>query len=312
MLELRPTTLGRGAPLAHCFVALFFAEPVPTSAASALANLRDGPGFRRPSAGASGRGAIRSFYHRWPSDSQSPDSHGLRSRARPRRGGSRLPAPVLARAPSTSQPRPRRNRNRPRRGGVPRSTRTCLDLPCLDALGGAIRCTSHDNPAMKIRPAGAHFCVWARRRDDRAFAAGEGGGSRRRPRGIRLVLRLIRRSGRTPFGSARSSRRGGLWRVRASTPGSGEADPGRSGPAPVFTDELDDVAIRRARNEQVLHHDGDLAHIASGDGDTIKRNGRGVLKLCTLAAGGQDYAYASIDNQKDPVRGRLILTPSAG
>ena len=36
------------------------------------------------------------------------------------------------------------------------------------------------------------------------------------------------------------------------------------------------------------------------------------MKLRTLAAGGQDYAYASIDNQKAPVRGRLILTPSAG
>ena len=38
MLELRLTTLGRDAPLGHCFDALFFAEPASTSAASALAS----------------------------------------------------------------------------------------------------------------------------------------------------------------------------------------------------------------------------------------------------------------------------------
>lgn len=66
------------------------------------------------------------------------------------------------------------------------------------------------------------------------------------------------------------------------------------------------------KNDQVLHHDGDLAHVASGDGYTVKQNGKGVLRLRTLKAGEQDYGCASINDQKDVFRGRLILTPPSG
>lgn len=66
------------------------------------------------------------------------------------------------------------------------------------------------------------------------------------------------------------------------------------------------------KNDQVLHHDGDLTHVASENGYTIKQNGKGVLKLRTLAAGEQEYGCASVNNQKEPFRGRLILTPPAG
>jgi hypothetical protein len=65
------------------------------------------------------------------------------------------------------------------------------------------------------------------------------------------------------------------------------------------------------KNDQVLHHDGDLTHIASEDGFTVKQNGKGVLKLRTLAAGEQEYGCASVNNQKEPFRGRLILTSPA-
>ncbi|KQP95390.1 anaerobic typically selenocysteine-containing protein [Methylorubrum extorquens] len=66
------------------------------------------------------------------------------------------------------------------------------------------------------------------------------------------------------------------------------------------------------KNDQVLHHDGDLAHAASGDGYTVKQNGKGVLKLRTLAAGEQEYGCASINNQKEVFRGKLILSPPSG
>lgn len=66
------------------------------------------------------------------------------------------------------------------------------------------------------------------------------------------------------------------------------------------------------KNDQVLHHDGDLAHAASGDGYTVKQNGKGVLKLRTLAAGEQEYGCVSINNQKEIFRGKLILSPPSG
>ncbi len=65
------------------------------------------------------------------------------------------------------------------------------------------------------------------------------------------------------------------------------------------------------KNDRVLHHDGDLTHIASEDGFTVKQNGKGVLKLRTLAAGEQEYGCASVNNQKEPFRGRLVLISSA-
>ncbi len=69
------------------------------------------------------------------------------------------------------------------------------------------------------------------------------------------------------------------------------------------------TSLNQFKNDQILHHDGDLAHAASGDGYTVKQNGKGVLKLRTLAAGEQEYGCASINNQKEVFRGKLILSP---
>ncbi|WP_238258056.1 anaerobic typically selenocysteine-containing protein [Methylobacterium gnaphalii] len=66
------------------------------------------------------------------------------------------------------------------------------------------------------------------------------------------------------------------------------------------------------KNSQVHHHEGDLTHVASEDGWTVKQNGKGVLKLRTLAAGQQDYGCTSVNNQKDTFRGKSVLSPTSG
>ncbi|GEP12802.1 hypothetical protein MGN01_46470 [Methylobacterium gnaphalii] len=62
------------------------------------------------------------------------------------------------------------------------------------------------------------------------------------------------------------------------------------------------------KNSQVLHHEGDFTHVASEDGWTVKQNGKAVLKLRTLAVGEQECGCASINNQSEPFRGKLVLT----
>lgn len=64
-------------------------------------------------------------------------------------------------------------------------------------------------------------------------------------------------------------------------------------------------------NGRVLHSDGDIVHNASEKGYTIKQNGKGVLKLRTLAAGEHAYGCASINNQKKPFTGKVVLSPPA-
>ena len=64
-------------------------------------------------------------------------------------------------------------------------------------------------------------------------------------------------------------------------------------------------------NGLVLHSDGDIAHNASEKGYTIKQNGKGMLKLRTMAAGEHAYGCASINNQREPFTGKVVLSPPA-
>ena len=61
----------------------------------------------------------------------------------------------------------------------------------------------------------------------------------------------------------------------------------------------------------VLHSDGDLIHVASEKGYTVKQNGKGTLKLRTMKSGEEAYACASTGNQGEPFTGKLVLTPPA-
>lgn len=65
-------------------------------------------------------------------------------------------------------------------------------------------------------------------------------------------------------------------------------------------------------NARVLHADGDLVHVASEKGYTVKQNGKGILRIRTMGAGEQVYACTSNLNRKAPFEGKLNLAPSAG
>lgn len=65
------------------------------------------------------------------------------------------------------------------------------------------------------------------------------------------------------------------------------------------------------KNRNVLHHDGDLVHVASNDGYLIKQGGTGVLKVRTMEEGQYPYACTSVSRQSEPFRGTLTLTKSA-
>ena len=64
-------------------------------------------------------------------------------------------------------------------------------------------------------------------------------------------------------------------------------------------------------NGLVLHSDGDIVHNASEKGYTIKQNGKGILKLRTMPAGEHAYGCASINDQKEPFTGKVVLSPPA-
>ncbi|MEL6059540.1 MULTISPECIES: anaerobic typically selenocysteine-containing protein [unclassified Methylobacterium] len=64
-------------------------------------------------------------------------------------------------------------------------------------------------------------------------------------------------------------------------------------------------------NGLVQHSDGDLVHVESEKGYTIKQNGQGTLRLRTMKAGQEEYACTSIRNQGAPFKGKLILVPPA-
>ena len=64
-------------------------------------------------------------------------------------------------------------------------------------------------------------------------------------------------------------------------------------------------------NGLIQHADGDLVHVASEKGYTIKQNGQGTLRLRTMKAGQETYACTSTRNQGAPFTGKLILVPPA-
>ncbi|XYD08442.1 anaerobic typically selenocysteine-containing protein [Methylobacterium sp. NMS12] len=64
-------------------------------------------------------------------------------------------------------------------------------------------------------------------------------------------------------------------------------------------------------NGLVLHADGDLVHVASEKGYTVKQNGKGTLRLRTMKAGQEEYACTSTRNADAPFKGRLVLSPPA-
>ncbi len=63
---------------------------------------------------------------------------------------------------------------------------------------------------------------------------------------------------------------------------------------------------------RVLHHDGDVGHVASEKGYTIKPNGKAVIRLRTLPPGEVPFACTSTSNQSEPFKGKAILTKPAG
>ncbi|GAA0266324.1 hypothetical protein LNAOJCKE_3565 [Methylorubrum aminovorans] len=65
-------------------------------------------------------------------------------------------------------------------------------------------------------------------------------------------------------------------------------------------------------NGRVLHADGDLVHVASEKGYTVKRDGRGQLRLRTVSAGEQTFACTGANSRSNPFEGKVILTPPSG
>ena len=65
-------------------------------------------------------------------------------------------------------------------------------------------------------------------------------------------------------------------------------------------------------NGRVLHADGDLVHVASEKGYTVKRAGKGTLRLRTLAAGEKSFACTGANSRSNPFEGKVILTPPSG
>jgi len=62
----------------------------------------------------------------------------------------------------------------------------------------------------------------------------------------------------------------------------------------------------------LLHADGDLVHVMSEKGYTVKANGHGILKLRTLDAGEHSYACTANNKRNAPFVGKLVLSPPAG
>ncbi|MCJ2141427.1 cupredoxin domain-containing protein [Methylobacterium sp. E-066] len=62
----------------------------------------------------------------------------------------------------------------------------------------------------------------------------------------------------------------------------------------------------------LLHADGDLVHVMSEKGYTVKANGHGTLKLRTLDAGEHSYACTANNMRDAPFVGKMTLSPPAG
>lgn len=60
-------------------------------------------------------------------------------------------------------------------------------------------------------------------------------------------------------------------------------------------------------NEHVLHHEGDVAHVASNTGYTLKARGTGRMRLRTPDAGEFEFTCAQVRDLGSPFKGKLTL-----
>ncbi|MBP1183108.1 hypothetical protein [Methylobacterium sp. PvR107] len=63
--------------------------------------------------------------------------------------------------------------------------------------------------------------------------------------------------------------------------------------------------------KNVLYHDGDVVHVASNEGYTVKQNGKGEIRARTNAAGQYPFGCTSLNDTSKPFRGTLTLTRAA-
>jgi hypothetical protein len=75
------------------------------------------------------------------------------------------------------------------------------------------------------------------------------------------------------------------------------------------TDKEITVTAPRIFDKNVLRHDGDLVHVASAEGYTLKPSGRGDIELRTLAPGQYPFGCTSAQDQANPFRGTLVFVP---
>lgn len=87
--------------------------------------------------------------------------------------------------------------------------------------------------------------------------------------------------------------------------------PARTDVEVKITNTSDQIATITApllfRNEYVLHHEGDLAHVASNEGYTIKPRGTGRMKLRTPPPGEYEFSCFNAGTTGSPYKGKLIL-----
>jgi hypothetical protein len=75
------------------------------------------------------------------------------------------------------------------------------------------------------------------------------------------------------------------------------------------TDKEITITAPQIFDKNVLRHDGDLVHVASAAGYTLKPEGHGDIELRTLAPGQYPYGCTSAQNQGAPFKGTLVFVP---
>jgi hypothetical protein len=60
-------------------------------------------------------------------------------------------------------------------------------------------------------------------------------------------------------------------------------------------------------NKNVLHHQGDVVHVASNNGYLVKANGKGEIQFRTIAAGQYAYECTGVNDRSEPFKGALTL-----
>ncbi|MFE1601963.1 cupredoxin domain-containing protein [Methylobacterium sp. ID0610] len=65
------------------------------------------------------------------------------------------------------------------------------------------------------------------------------------------------------------------------------------------------------QNKNVLHHDGDVVHVASNDAYLVKARGTGEIRIRTIAPGQYTYGCTGVTAQSKPFEGKLTLVDPA-